>query len=107
MAFSNEMVARVWEKARGTTELSTETWRKDECGAWINCEQYGHEHSDFGWKIVNVSVGGPDVLENLRPFHHANGYDHARPHARCRVTADQTDVPVTGHIRNPRNRAAP
>jgi hypothetical protein len=106
MAFSEEMIQQTWEKARGMTELGPEDWRRDECGAWIRREHYGHAHSEFGWKIVNVSLGGPDVLDNLRPFHHANDFDRATRRARCMVAADQTGVPVTGHLREPRNRAA-
>lgn len=104
MAHSEEVIRQVWEKARGMTELSPELWRRDECGAWIRRDHYGQTRSDFGWKIENVSVGGPDTVENLRAFHHANSYDRAGRHARCRVTADQTDIPVTGHVREPRNR---
>ena len=106
MAYSKEMIAAAWEKARGTTELNVDTWRKDECGAWIKREHFG-EHSPFGWKIVNVSVGGPDHIENLRPFHHSNGYDRANQRGQCRVAADQSAIPVTGHIRSPRNRESP
>jgi hypothetical protein len=106
MAFNEETIQRVWEKARGLTEFPSETWRRDECGAWIRRDQYGKAHAEFGWKIENVSTGGPDTLENLRPFHQANGYDHANRHAQCRMTADQTGMQVMEHIREPRNRAA-
>jgi len=106
MPFSGTLIQQVWEKARGMTEPSPELWRRDECGAWIRHEHYGNERSGFGWKILNVSAGGPDVLDNLRAFHHANGYDPANGRARCSVTADRTGVPVTGHLREPRNRAA-
>lgn len=106
MKFEQEMVDRLWQKARGTTELSVEIWRKDECGAWIRRDHYGSAQSEFGWKVENVSAGGADTLENLRPFHHANGYDRANRHAVCRMTADQKDMPVMEHVREPRNRAA-
>jgi hypothetical protein len=106
MAFNDETIERVWEKARGMTELGPELWRLDECGAWIRRDHYGSEHSEFGWKIENVVPGGPDVLENLRPFHHANGFDRATGRARCHVKADRTGVPVMEHIREPRNRPA-
>jgi hypothetical protein len=106
MAFNDETIDRVWQKARSMTEPTSELWRRDECGAWIRRDHYGSEHSEFAWKIENVSPGGPDVLENLRPFHRANGFDRATGHARCRVTADQTGVPVMEHIQEPRNRAA-
>src|SRR3972149_859114 len=106
LPLNEELIQQVWLKARGTRELAPDTWRKDECGAWIRREHYGQEHSEFGWKIENVSLGGPDCLENLRPFHHANTYDHANRRAKRRVIADQTGMPVTEHIREPRNRQA-
>ena len=105
-AFSNETIDKVWEKARGATEPNAEIWRRDECGAWIKHDQYGHERSEFGWKIENVSLGGPDTPANLRALHHANSYDRASGRAKCHVTADQTATPVMEHIREPRNRKA-
>jgi hypothetical protein len=106
MVISQETIEEVWRKARGVTEQNAEVWRKDECGAWMKRDHYGQAHSEFGWKIENISSGGPDILENLRPFHCANTYDHANGRAKCRFTTDQTAVPVQGHIREPRNRKA-
>ena len=106
MAFDDKTIERVWQKARAMTEPTSELWRQDECGAWIRRDHYGAAHSEFGWKIENVSAGGADVLENLRPFHHANGFDRATRQARCHVKADRTGVPVMEHIREPRNRPA-
>jgi len=106
MTLSQEMIQQVWERARALGEFPAELWRRDECGAWIRRDQFGREGAEFGWKIENVSLGGPDALENLRPFHHANGYDRANRRAQCRVTADQTGMQVLEHIREPRNRQA-
>lgn len=106
MAFSDEIIGRVWQKARALNEFPGEIWRRDECGAWIRRDQFGLKDAEFGWKIENISAGGPDELENLRPFHHANGYDRANRRARCRITADQSGMQVMEHIREPRNREA-
>ena len=106
MTFSRETIEKVWLHARVMTDLDPVTWRHDECGAWIRREHYGRTDSDFGWKIANVSAGGPDNAENLRPFQHANGYDRAGRRAHCKVTADQTDLPGTARTREPRNRKA-
>jgi hypothetical protein len=106
VAFSKDVVDRVWQHARVMTDLDPQTWRKDECGAWIRREHYGREDSDFGWKIVNVAAGAPDTVENLRPLQHANGYDRAERRACCKLTADQTDLPGTARTREPRNRRA-
>jgi hypothetical protein len=106
MPFSKDVVDKVWPHARVMTDLDPQTWRKDECGAWIRREHYGREDSDFGWKIVNVAAGGSDTVENLRPLQHANRYDRAGQRALCKVTSDQTDLPATARTREPRNRKA-
>jgi len=105
MPFNKEVVASVWQHARVMSDLDPEGWRQDQCGAWIRREHYGREDSEFGWKIVNVSVGGPDTVENLRPLHHSNGYDRAGQRAHCKVRADQANTQGTSRIREPRNRA--
>ncbi|OGA67572.1 MAG: hypothetical protein A3G83_03815 [Betaproteobacteria bacterium RIFCSPLOWO2_12_FULL_68_20] len=104
MAYTEQVIDQVWRRARAFTELNPETWREDECGAWIRRGDYGQEGSDFGWKIENVSAGGSDTPENLRAFHHSNGYDRANRRPTCRVTADRTHVPTPEQVREPRNR---
>ena len=49
-------------------------------------------------------AGKPDTLENLRPFHHRNGYDVSRSQAKCNVTADRTGLATFEHTFDPRNR---
>lgn len=104
MEYSEQLVQQVWEKARANVDISADLWREDECGAWINRRHYGDTHSDFGWKIANVSAGGPDTLENLRAFHHRNPYDIAIQQAKCHVTADRTGLAAFEHTFQPRNR---
>ena len=104
MAYREELVDAVWQSARALSDFDAEVWRRDVCGAWIRREHYEHARSDFGWKIVNVSAGEPDVPENLRALHHANDYDRANHRPKCRVRADDIDVPASGHSRMPRNR---
>lgn len=104
MAYSKEVVAKVWQHARVMTDFDPEAWRHDECGAWIRREHYGREDSEFGWKIVNVSIGGPDAVENLRPFQNANSFDRAGQRAHCKVRADQANTQGTSRVQDPRNR---
>lgn len=104
MPFSDEMIQQVWEKSRATLDQDSAIWRRDECGAWMKRECYENERSDYGWKIENVSIGGPDILENLRPLHHQNTFDRANHRAKCRVTADRTGLEAREHIKEPRNR---
>lgn len=104
MAFSEDLVQQVWEKARGLAEHDSNEWRQDECGAWLRRDAYYHEQSEYGWVIVNTSLGGPDVVENLRPLHCNNAFDKALGRAHCQVTADRTGLQPTGTIDHPRNK---
>ena len=105
MGYNEQLIQQVWEKARASADINAELWREDECGAWINRRHYGDGVSDFGWKIVNVTAGEPDTLENLRAFHHRNAYDPASQQAKCHVTADRTGLATFEHTFQPRNRA--
>lgn len=105
MFYSTEIVERIWEKGRAVPEQDPATWRKDECGAWMRREHYAREDSEYGWKIVNVSPGGPDIPENLRPFHFQNSFDLGANRAKCRITADQRGIDPHEHLHEaPRNR---
>ncbi len=104
MGYNAQLIQQVWDKGRASGDISAEMWRADECGAWISRADYGKTDSDFGWKIVNVTPGAPDTVENLRPFHHANGYDLGNQQARRCVTADRTGLATFEHSFEPRNR---
>lgn len=106
MPFNEHMVRQVWEKGRASAEQERDTWRRDQCGAWIRREHYGRADSEFGWRIENVSAGGPDTLDNLQPINCANAYDRANRRAHCRLVADLTDVPAPEVVLEPRNRKA-
>lgn len=105
MEYSEQLIQQVWEKARANTAISMDMWREDECGAWIARQHYRDTDSNFGWKIVNVSAGGPDTLENLRAFHHRNSYDTGGQRAQCHITADRTGLAPFEHSSQLRNRS--
>jgi hypothetical protein len=103
MPFNQEIVAQVWQHARVMTDFDPEGWRQDECGAWIRREHYGRGDSEYGWKIVNVSVGGPDTVENLRPLHHARRTPRARAASGSRAIAASSGAGARRRaIRRPR-----
>ncbi|HVB47825.1 MAG TPA: hypothetical protein VNF69_05480 [Burkholderiales bacterium] len=104
MNWSMEIVDAVWAHARVLPEADAATWRQDACGAWVRREQFGQEHSEFGWKIEPITSGGPATPENLRPFHWRNHYDVANCRPHCRVTADRAGAPAVEYVRPPRNR---
>lgn len=103
MTITESLIQGVWEKARGMPDQDPTKWRKDQCGAWLHRQQYNNATSEYGWKIENVTAGGPDVLENLQPLHRNNDFDIATGKPQCRVTADRTSLLPTQSVDQPRN----
>lgn len=102
---THEQIETVWQHGRVMPEADPSVWRQDACGAWIQRNQFGRDHSELGWKIENVTGGGPDTPENLRPFHWRNHFDAANNRPHCQVTADRAGVASDQHASPPRNRA--
>jgi hypothetical protein len=106
MNFKRDQIEIAWEHGRTLAEADPAVWRQDACGAWIRRDQFGHEASEFGWKIENVAHGGPATnAPVLRPFHCRNGFDAANRKEHCAVRADRAGVPAGEFVRPPRNRA--
>jgi len=91
MAWSDEMIQNVWEKGRVVEGNDKNTWRKDECGAWISRQMYGNRESQYGWEIDHISPGGGDQLSNLRPLQWENNVDKSDGRIKCNVTAIDED----------------
>lgn len=106
MAYSEELVQQIWEKARVLPSHDASEWRQDECGAWLRRDAYHHAQSEYGWVIVNTSLGGEEVVENLRPLHCDNAFDRANDKAHCHVTADRSGLQPTGTVDHPKNKTA-
>jgi hypothetical protein len=90
MAFSEETIQKVWEKATTVAGYNTSVWRKDQCGAWIGRDYYGNRNSDYGWEIDHItpaSKGGSDSLYNLRPLQWKNNASRQDDSLVCRITA--------------------
>lgn len=103
---TNEELARlveaVWQHGRVMPEADGAYWRQDACGAWMMREHFGHEDSEFGWKIEKVAVDGRG--DALRPFNSANHFDIANRRPHCAITADRSAVPAERQAGPPRNR---
>jgi hypothetical protein len=105
MDWKEEVVESVWQHARAMSEADPSVWRQDMCGAWIRRDQFGHAGSAFGWKIENVTSGGPSIPQNLRPLHVRNRFDVGANTPHCQMTADRVDVPAGEYVSPPRNRS--
>ncbi len=99
-----DTIRTVWQRGRASGEYPADTWRQDECGAWMRRSQYGEATAEFGWKIERVAPGGAKDADALRPFHVANSYDIANGRPHCRITADRTGLTATARTDEPRNR---
>jgi hypothetical protein len=106
MTLSDAMIQAVWEKGRGVTDRNQNEWRKDQCGAWLQREQYNNTNSEYGWIILNVVPGGEEVPENLQPLHCNNGFDIANGKPKCHIIADRAGLTPVQHIDQPHNTTA-
>ena len=87
MAWSEEMIQKVWEKGHKVENNDPDEWRKDECDAWIGRKSYGNRNSQYGWEIDHISPGGSDELSNLRPLQWENNTDKSDGRLKCNVKA--------------------
>ena len=88
MSFSDEKVQKVWEKAQVAPPNDQNTYRKDQCGAWINRGAYGDRNSKYGWEVDHINPNGGDDLTNLRPLHWKNNLDKGEGKLKCPVTSE-------------------
>jgi hypothetical protein len=93
MAFSNEMIQKVWEKAKIAANNDPDVYRKDECNAWIKRDQYGKTGTlSYGWTIDHIrpeQKGGCNGLSNLRPLHWENKQSKSNGKLSCAVTSEE------------------
>lgn len=88
MAWTEEMIEKVWQKGKTVTGYDSSKWRKDDCNAWMSRTDYGNRQSAYGWEIDHISPGGSDTLSNLRPLQWQNNVDKSDGRLKCNVTSD-------------------
>ncbi|MEQ8191413.1 MAG: HNH endonuclease signature motif containing protein [Candidatus Eremiobacterota bacterium] len=87
MAWSEEMIQKIWEKGEEVPGIPSKDYRKDTCGAWIGRKDYGNRKSEYGWEIDHISPGGPDILSNLHPLQWENNVDKSDGRLKCNIYA--------------------
>lgn len=90
MTFTDELIQKVWEKGQTVAPYDPRSWRKDDCGAWMQRSKYGDRNSPFGWEISKLSPDEPDVVSNFRPLHWKNNEHIINGNLKCLVTARDT-----------------
>lgn len=104
MAFKEEQIQDVWNRASTVEGYDKNRFRKDACGAWIIREKYGDTDSMYGWVIdhvvpqsILVEKGFPkemiDNPQNLRALQHENNAskNDDYPSYSAVVTSDGTE----------------
>ena len=54
MAWSEDQIQYVWNRAIVVEGFDQSRFRKDACGAWIIREKYGDNDSLYGWEIDHI-----------------------------------------------------
>lgn len=83
MAFSEQQIQDVWNRAMVVKGYDPVRFRKDACGAWIMRDKYGDTDSIYGWVVDHVvpqsllkkkgySQEAIDSPANLRALQHEN-----------------------------------
>jgi hypothetical protein len=68
-------VQLVWKKGAYAPGFDPTYVRLDTYGALIERRQHGNRNSRYGWEIAHIvprSLGGGDMLSNLRPLNWRN-----------------------------------
>lgn len=83
MAFKEEQIQEVWNRASTVEGYDKSRFRRDACGAWIIRDKYGDTDSMYGWVIDHIvprsllaEKGFQDEMidhpQNLRALQHDN-----------------------------------
>ena len=112
MSFDDDIIHKVWEKAKQVDGFDPAIFRKDPCGAWMVFNKYGLRDNAYGWEIDHVypvALGGDDDFRNLRAMHWRNnaskGDDYPSYIARVTSDGNKNRECYRSHTVNPSLRA--
>lgn len=94
MAYTNDLIQKVWEKGITVSNNDPSVWRQDQCKAWMGRKFYGDRQSQYGWEIDHIkpqSEGGGEELANLRPLQWENNVSKQSGRLGCVVTSSGKD----------------
>ena len=104
MAWTEEQIQGVWNRASVVDGYDKNRFRKDACGAWIIRNKYGDKDSLYGWEIDHIvpkalleengfSQEAIDNPMNLRALQHDNNNSKSDdyPSYTAVVTSDGTE----------------
>ena len=112
MAWSEQQIQYVWNRATAVEGFDKSRFRKDACGAWIILDKYGDKDSLYGWEIDHIvpqslleekgfSQEDIDNNDNLRALQHENNASKSDdyPSYTAVVTSEGTEnVNVTKYL---------
>ena len=119
MAWSEDQIQYVWNRATIVEGFDKNRFRKDACGAWILRDKYGDNDSLYGWEIDHIvpqslleekgySKMDIDKVDNLRALQHENNVSKSDdyPSYTAVVTSDGTEnVNITKYLEvNPKKQ---
>lgn len=113
MAWSEDKIQYVWDRASIVEGYDKSRFRKDACGAWIIRDKYGDDDSLYGWEIDHIvpkalleekgySQEEIDNCNNLRALQHENNASKSNdyPSYTAVVTSEGTEnVNVTNFLK--------
>ena len=88
MTFDNEVIDKVWNKARDIQGANPNEWKQDVCNTPMKKDDYGNRDSQYGWEIDHKDPSGSDNLSNLQPLQWENNASKGDGELKCKCNKD-------------------